>query len=104
MTIAPNLVLDQLRCNGVLEGIRICRQGFPNRLPFNDFRQRYEILRPIQKGFVDGHQACTQLLEHLALDSNKFRIGFTEVFFKAGVLAELEDIRDAKLSKIFSKF
>ena len=34
-------MLHQLRCNGVLEGIRICRQGFPNRLLYTDFRQRW---------------------------------------------------------------
>lgn len=39
-------MLHQLRCNGVLEGIRICRQGFPNRLLYTDFRQRWATPSP----------------------------------------------------------
>lgn len=34
------LVMHQLRCNGVLEGIRICRKGFPSRILYADFKQR----------------------------------------------------------------
>ncbi|RVE69092.1 hypothetical protein OJAV_G00074390 [Oryzias javanicus] len=73
----PHLVLDQLRCNGVLEGIRICRQGFPNRIVFQEFRQRYEILTPnaIPKGFMDGKQACVLMIKSLELDPNLYRIG-----------------------------
>ncbi|KAM4720712.1 myosin-9 [Rhinophrynus dorsalis] len=101
-----HLVLDQLRCNGVLEGIRICRQGFPNRVVFQEFRQRYEILTPnaIPKAFMDGKQACVLMIKALELDSNLYRIGQSKVFFRAGVLAHLEEERDLKITDVIINF
>jgi len=99
------LVLDQLRCNGVLEGIRIARTGFPNRLPFSEFRQRYEVLcRNMPKGYLEGQAAARIMLEKLDLDRALYRVGLTKVFFRAGVLAELEEQRDALIRDIMSRF
>ena len=99
------LVLDQLRCNGVLEGIRIARLGYPNRLPFVEFRQRYEIMTPgiIPRGYMDGRKACLRMVEALELDKELYRVGTSKIFFKAGVLAELEERRDALLYDVFSR-
>ncbi|XP_050783397.1 myosin-10-like isoform X7 [Gopherus flavomarginatus] len=104
--LEPHLVLDQLRCNGVLEGIRICRQGFPNRIIFQEFRQRYEILtsNAIPKGFMDGKQACERMIKALELDANLYRIGQSKIFFRAGVLAHLEEERDLKITDIIVSF
>uniref|UniRef100_A0A8C2L5M2 Myosin, heavy chain 14, non-muscle n=1 Tax=Cyprinus carpio TaxID=7962 RepID=A0A8C2L5M2_CYPCA len=104
--LSPHLVLDQLRCNGVLEGIRICRQGFPNRIPFQEFRQRYEILTPnaIPRTFMDGKQACELMISALELDKNLFRVGQSKVFFRAGVLAHLEEERDLKITDTIIHF
>lgn len=103
--LSAPLVLDQLRCNGVLEGIRIARTGFPNRLPFSEFRQRYEVLcRNMPKGYLEGQAAARIMLEKLDLDKSLFRVGLTKVFFRAGVLAELEEQRDALIRDIMSRF
>ncbi|XP_035990521.1 myosin-10 isoform X5 [Fundulus heteroclitus] len=104
--LAPHLVLDQLRCNGVLEGIRICRQGFPNRIPFQEFRQRYEILTPnaIPRTFMDGKHASELMINALELDPNLYRVGQSKVFFRAGVLAHLEEERDLKITDTIIRF
>ncbi|KAK5089923.1 class II myosin [Lithohypha guttulata] len=102
--MAP-LVLDQLRCNGVLEGIRIARTGFPNRLTFAEFRSRYEVLcKDMPKGYLGGQEAAKIILDRLKLNPAVFRIGITKVFFRAGVLADLEEQRDTLIREIMSRF
>ena len=100
------LVLDQLRCNGVLEGIRIARLGYPNRLPFTEFRNRYEVLTPgvVPAGYMDGRKASVKIVEALSLFPGSYKMGLTKIFFKAGVLAELEERRDGHLYDIFARF
>ncbi|KFO91027.1 Myosin-7, partial [Buceros rhinoceros silvestris] len=99
------LVLHQLRCNGVLEGIRICRKGFPNRILYADFKQRYRILNPAaipDDKFVDSRKATEKLLSSLELDHSQYKFGHTKVFFKAGLLGMLEEMRDERLAKILT--
>uniref|UniRef100_A0A4W5QRC2 Myosin motor domain-containing protein n=2 Tax=Hucho hucho TaxID=62062 RepID=A0A4W5QRC2_9TELE len=95
------LVIHQLRCNGVLEGIRICRKGFPSRILYGDFKQRYKVLNAtvIPDGqFIDNKKASERLLGSIDVDHTQYKFGHTKVFFKAGLLGTLEEMRDEKLA------
>ncbi|XP_039445240.1 myosin heavy chain, muscle isoform X24 [Culex pipiens pallens] len=101
--IDAHLVMHQLTCNGVLEGIRICRKGFPNRMMYPDFKLRYKILCPqLIKEPCSPEKACQIIVGHLQLPDEQFRMGKTKVFFRAGVLGQMEEFRDDRLSKIMT--
>lgn len=95
------VVLDQLRCNGVLEGIRITRKGYPNRVVYAEFLKRYYLLgKNIPRTVPDPRGATAALLDELKIDPNQYRFGVTKVFFKTGTLALIEELREKKIGEI----
>merc|ERR1712235_70792 len=99
-------LLHQLRCNGVLEGIRICRKGYPSRVQYDEFSQRYTILFPAakitQEESGDFKKTAKVITEGIQLEEWKHRFGHTKMFFKAGVIGDLEDMRDEKIAAILT--
>ncbi|EGC33935.1 hypothetical protein DICPUDRAFT_98394 [Dictyostelium purpureum] len=68
------MVLHQLRCSGVIEQLRISRSGYPSLL-------------------TDEKKGSELLMEKLKIDKNNVQFGVTKLFFRSGVIANLELLR-----------
>ncbi|KAJ0515798.1 putative myosin ATPase [Helianthus annuus] len=90
-------ILQQLRCGGVLEAIRISCAGYPTRRPFYEFINRFGLLAPeVLIGCFDEKVACGKILEKKGIKG--FQVGKTKVFLRAGQMAELDARRTEVLS------
>merc|ERR1712110_453686 len=99
--VEPPLIMQQLTCNGVLEGIRICMRGFPNRIIYPDFKSRYAILGAAEiASSSDNKTAVYALMDKIEFSRDRYRLGHTLVFFRAGALAGLEEARDEIVIKL----
>ena len=101
--VEPGLVMHQYQCNGVLAGIAICRAGFPNKIVYPEFKVRYNILaaQAVAKAKNDK-SAALAVLTAVSLDTEKFRLGHTKVFFRAGILGVMEEIREDRIGSVLS--
>ncbi|XP_039032382.1 myosin-17-like [Hibiscus syriacus] len=85
-------VIQQLRCGGVLEAIRISCAGYPTRRTFYDFLNRFGLLAPdVLEGNYDDKVACQMILDKKGLKG--YQIGKTKIFLRAGQMAELDTRR-----------
>merc|ERR1712072_1385607 len=98
--VEPPLIMHQLTCNGVLEGIRICMRGFPNRMLYPDYKMRNACLGQAEiASSSDNKSAVFALMDKIEFDRERYRLGHTLVFFRAGALAGLEEARDQLVIK-----
>jgi len=101
--VQPDLVMHQYQCNGVLAGIAICRLGFPNKLLYPDFKARYNILAAAGVAKAKNDKgAAGAVMDAIKLDKEKFRLGHTKVFFRAGILGFMEETREDKIGSVLA--
>ena len=101
--VEPGLIMHQYQCNGVLAGIAICRKGFPNKMLYPEFKGRYNILAAQAVAKAKNDKAAAKaVLDTIKLEAEKYRLGHTKVFFRAGILGYMEEVREDRIGSVLS--
>ncbi|TYJ00141.1 hypothetical protein E1A91_A13G067600v1 [Gossypium mustelinum] len=94
------LVLQQLRCCGVLEVVRISRSGYPTRMPHQKFAKRYGFLLLENAASQDPLSVSVAILHQFNILPEMYQVGYTKLFFRTGQIGILEDTRNRTLHGI----
>ena len=93
--LEPEMILDQLRCSGLMEAVRVSRAGFPVRMVHADFIHRFSILIPPPPG--EPKTVAKQMCVSLRVPAEHYRIGTTKVFMRREIHEKLEEERSRLL-------
>lgn len=93
------LIISQLRYSGMLDIVRIRREGYPIHVPAREFLNKYQCLaakdpEPLPS---DDKMAAAKILRSLNLPETEWQIGKTKIFLRSSVFDPLEDKRKALL-------
>ncbi|AQK64915.1 Myosin-3 [Zea mays] len=87
------LVLQQLKCCGVLEVVRISRSGYPTRMTHQKFARR-------DVASQDPLSVSVAILHQFNILPEMYQVGYTKLFFRTGQIGKLEDTRNRTLHGI----
>lgn len=103
-TFQNKMVVSQLRACGVLETVRISCAGYPTRWTYEEFALRYYMLLHSSRWTPEIRKMAQAILNQVLAPpkgdgTDKYQLGLTKIFFRAGMLAFLENKRNARLNE-----
>ena len=91
--------VEQLRCGGVIEAIRMARASFPCRFAHEDFASTYvPFLCPDVAAALPAKSKCLACFKELKCAAGHFAVGRTLVLMRREVLDEAERRRGRRYS------
>ncbi|KAM4656830.1 unconventional myosin-XV [Amazona ochrocephala] len=89
-----DVVSSQLRYSGILETIRIRKEGFPIRIPFLVFIDRYRCLVDMWSNVIPNGTNCVEMLRNLCpVNPSMYYVGVSKLFLKEQLYQALESKR-----------
>lgn len=95
-----NLVLQQLRCCGVLEVVRMSKSGYPTRMTHQQFAERYAFCLLRDTASEDPLSVSVNILQNFKVLPDMYQVGYVKIFFRTGQIASLEEARQRTLQGI----
>uniref|UniRef100_A0A803MH59 Myosin motor domain-containing protein n=1 Tax=Chenopodium quinoa TaxID=63459 RepID=A0A803MH59_CHEQI len=95
-----DLVLQQLRCCGILEVVRIARCGYPSRITHEDFSQRFGFLISDKSVSQDPLSISVAILQQFNILPELYQVGYTKLYFRTGQIGALEETRKRVLLSV----
>ncbi|KAF7992526.1 hypothetical protein HCN44_004870 [Aphidius gifuensis] len=96
------LLRSQIRGCQITEAVRLYKVGFPKYMPLSEFRRQFGLLSNdanVRPGSpIDERRTIENMLLSVDVDSASYRVGQSQIFFRAGALERLESQRDEKLT------
>ncbi|XP_068476741.1 myosin-2-like isoform X2 [Phaseolus vulgaris] len=95
-----SLVLQQLRCCGVPEVVRLSRAGYPTRMTHQEFSRRYAFMLSETNVSNDPLSISVAVLQKFNIPSEMYHVGYTKLYLRAGQIDALENTRKQILQGI----
>ncbi|KAF7689784.1 hypothetical protein HF521_013137 [Silurus meridionalis] len=91
----PELVATQLRYSGIMDAILIRKEGYPVRMTFHKFLNRYKVLLGLKTTPPpDGDNCIIMLTKLCPVKKGDCQVGVSKLFLKEEVYQLLESKRD----------
>ncbi|KAG2245357.1 hypothetical protein Bca52824_092781 [Brassica carinata] len=88
-----NHVLQQLRCCGVLEIVRISRSGYHTRMTHQDLAARYGFLLDTKLS-QDPLSTSDSIMKQFNLPPEMYQVGYRKIYLRTGQIGLLEERRE----------